>query len=104
MPIAGKERYERAGVRTCARIAIAFAVALTMGACRDKTPGPAAEKTAPAGPPTIEIANVVEQPLKVTLSLPGELTPYETVALYSRVNGFVKTIRVDRGRRSRLAN
>ena len=42
---------------------------------------------------------MVEQPLNVTLSLPGELTPYETVALYSRVNGFVKTIRVDRGSR-----
>ena len=37
----------------------------------------------------------------VTLSLPGELTPYETVAVYPRVTGFVKTIRVDRGSRVR---
>jgi len=43
----------------------------------------------------------VEQPLNVTLSLPGELTPYQTVALYARVTGFVKTIAVDRGSRVR---
>jgi multidrug efflux pump subunit AcrA (membrane-fusion protein) len=40
---------------------------------------------------------VVEQPLDVTLSLPGELNPYQSVALFARVSGFVKTIRVDRG-------
>jgi RND family efflux transporter MFP subunit len=72
---------------------------LAMGACRDKAPTPAAEKAAPAAPPTIEVVKVVAQPLDVMLSLPGELAPYETVALYSRVNGFVKTIRVDRGSR-----
>ena len=71
---------------------------LAIGACRDKAPTQAAEK-APGGPPIIEVVKVVEQPLDVMLSLPGELTPYETVALYSRVNGFVKTIRVDRGSR-----
>jgi RND family efflux transporter MFP subunit len=53
------------------------------------------------GPPTIEVIRVVEQPLKVTLSLPAELTPYQTVAIYPRVTGFVKTIRVDRGSRVR---
>ena len=36
-----------------------------------------------------------------TLSLPGELNPYQTVAIYPRVTGFVKTIRVDRGSRVR---
>jgi membrane fusion protein (multidrug efflux system) len=72
---------------------------LAIGACRDKAPARTVEKAVPIGPPTIEVVKVVEQPLDVTLSLPGELTPYETVALYSRVNGFVKTIRVDRGSR-----
>ena len=47
------------------------------------------------------MVKVVEQPLNVTLSLPGELNPYQTVALYARVTGFVKTIRVDRGSRVR---
>ena len=44
---------------------------------------------------------VVEQPLDVTLSMPGELDPYQTVAIYPRVTGFVKTIGVDRGSRVR---
>jgi RND family efflux transporter MFP subunit len=72
---------------------------LAVGACRDKAPAQTTDKSAPSGPPTIEVVRVVEQPLDVTLSLPGELAPYETVALYSRVNGFVKTISVDRGSR-----
>jgi membrane fusion protein (multidrug efflux system) len=76
-------------------IGCAIAAMVAMTGCRDKAP--VEKAAAPAGPPTIEVVKVVEQPLNVTLSLPGELTPYESVALYSRVNGFVKTIRVDRG-------
>jgi RND family efflux transporter MFP subunit len=59
------------------------------------------EKAAAAAPPTIEVVRVVEQPVNVTLSMPGELAPYQTVAIYPRVTGFVKTIRVDRGSRVR---
>jgi len=50
-----------------------------------------------AGPPVIEAVRVVEQPVNVTLSMPGELQPYQTVAIFPRVTGFVKDIRVDRG-------
>ena len=74
---------------------------LAMAACRGNPPAKATEKAAPAGPPTVEVVKVVEQPLNVTLSLPGELTPYQTVALYSRVTGFVRSITVDRGSRVR---
>ncbi len=74
---------------------------LTLAACRGNAPAQTTEQAAPAGPPTIEVVKVVEQPLNVTLSLPGELNPYQTVALYSRVTGFVKTIGVDRGSRVR---
>ena len=74
---------------------------LTLSACRAGAPAQTDEKSAPAGPPTIEVVRVVEQPINVTLSLPGELTPFQTVALYSRVTGFVKTIGVDRGSRVR---
>ena len=74
---------------------------LLMVGCRGNTTARAPEKGAPAGPQTVEVVQVVEQPLNVTLSLPGELTPYQTVALYSRVTGFVKTIAVDRGSRVR---
>jgi membrane fusion protein (multidrug efflux system) len=59
------------------------------------------EKAAATGAPTIEVVRVVEQSVKVDLSLPGELDPYEVVAIYPKVTGFVKAIRVDRGSRVR---
>ena len=77
--------------RVCARV-VAAARCCALSACRGTRARPTGEQAAPAGPPTIEVVTVVEQPLNVTLSLPGELTPYQTVALYSRVTGFVKTI------------
>jgi membrane fusion protein, multidrug efflux system len=42
---------------------------------------------------------VIEQPIDVTLSMPGQLDPYESVAVYPKITGFVKAIRVDRGSR-----
>jgi membrane fusion protein, multidrug efflux system len=83
-----------------ARAAFGALSLLLMAGCRGNTTAQAPEK-APAGPQTVEVVKVVEQPLNVTLSLPGELTPYQTVALYARVTGFVKTIAVDRGSRVR---
>lgn len=86
---------------TGGRAALGAVALLALTACRGNTPAQTGEQAAPAGPPTIEVVKVVEQPLNVTLSLPGELAPYQTVALYSRVTGFVKTIAVDRGSRVR---
>ena len=83
------------------RAAVGVISLLAMTGCRGNAPAQTSEKAAPAGPPTVEVVKVVEQPLDVTLSLPGELTPYQTVALYSRVTGFVKSITVDRGSRVR---
>jgi len=91
-----QRRISRAGI-------VCGATSLLIGsACRGSAPAQTVDRTAPPGPPAVEVVKVVEQPLNVILSLPGELTPYETVALYSRVNGFVKTIRVDRGSRVKL--
>jgi len=70
------------------------------GAPTTTTPAAAAAST-PAGPLTIDLVKVVEQPLAVQLSLPGELVPYQDVALYPRVSGFVKSVAVDRGSRVR---
>jgi RND family efflux transporter MFP subunit len=74
---------------------------LALTGCRGHTPAQTMDNAAAVGPQTVEVVKVVEQPLNVMLSLPGELTPYQTVALYSRVTGFVKTITVDRGSRVR---
>jgi membrane fusion protein, multidrug efflux system len=54
-----------------------------------------------AGPPSMDVVRVVQQPTNVVLEMPGQLDPYETVAVYPKVTGFVKNIRVDRGSRVR---
>jgi RND family efflux transporter MFP subunit len=56
------------------------------------------------GPATIDVVRVVEQPLDVQLSLPGELTAYQSVAIFPRVTGFVKSVMVDRGSRVRAGD
>jgi membrane fusion protein, multidrug efflux system len=58
----------------------------------------ATQQTLP-GPAIINVVRVIRQPVDVTLSMPGELDPYETVAVYPKVTGFIDTIRVDRGSR-----
>ena len=85
--------------RSRVRVVVGALTLLALTGCRGNTTAQTTDKAAPTGPQTVEVVKVVEQPLNVTLSLPGELTPYQTVALYSRVTGFVKTISVDRGSR-----
>ena len=57
-----------------------------------------------SGPRAVDVVRVVEQPLDVELSLPGELTAYQSVAIHARVNGFVKTVSADRGSRVRTGD
>ena len=65
--------------------------------------GSASTSAAPAqgkeAPPSVTVVRVVSQKLDITARLPGELQPYEVVAIYPKVTGFVKMIRVDRGSR-----
>lgn len=88
-------------MKTTNRVAVVLSIGLS--ACGGNGSAPA-EKAAAAGPPTIEVVRVLEQPVNATLSLPGELNPYQTVAIYPRVTGFVKTIGVDRGSRLRAGD
>src|SRR5947208_14636003 len=50
-----------------------------------------------ASAPTVEVAKVVSKKLAITVRLPGELQPYEGVAIYPKVTAFVSSIIVDRG-------
>jgi membrane fusion protein, multidrug efflux system len=50
-----------------------------------------------ASTPTVEVAKVVSKTLAITVRLPGELQPYEVVAVYPKVTAFVDSISVDRG-------
>jgi RND family efflux transporter MFP subunit len=79
-----------------------IAIVATTAACGQPQAGTA---TAPAaGPPTITTVRVTEQPLEVQLSLPGELRAYQSVDIFPRVTGFVKTVSVDRGSRVRTGD
>lgn len=51
----------------------------------------------PESPATLETVLVETKLLSATLPLSGELTPYESVALFPRVQGFIEQIAVDRG-------
>jgi membrane fusion protein, multidrug efflux system len=64
----------------------------------------AAPAAAAAGPASIDVVRVVEQSLDVPLSLPGELTAFQSVAMFPRVTGFVKAVNVDRGSRVRAGD
>jgi membrane fusion protein, multidrug efflux system len=49
--------------------------------------------------PQIDVTSVRSQRLSATIRLPAELLPYESVDLYAKVTGFMKSIQVDRGSR-----
>jgi len=85
------------GRRTAACLLIIAVVAIA-GCARGQTAE--AQSGAPAATeqlPTIQVTKVEAQTLNSTISLPGELTPFESVDLYAKETGFVKSIRVDRG-------
>lgn len=86
------------------RISIALVASVT-AACGG---GDGASRSAPVaaatGPAAIDVVRVVEQPLDVQLSLPAELTAFQSVAIYPRVTGFVKAVNVDRGSRVRAGD
>jgi len=67
-------------------------------ATSDSTEGRRAD---PAPTPSVETVRVVSRQLNLEVPLPGELQPYEAVAIFPKVTGFVKWIGVDRGSRVR---
>jgi RND family efflux transporter MFP subunit len=76
-----------------------FLASIGVTACGNRAAQP--EKLAAGGPPSIDVVRVVQQRTNVVLDMPGQLDPYESVAVYPKVTGFGKSIRVDRGSRVR---
>jgi RND family efflux transporter MFP subunit len=77
-------------------------LALLLPACnvaRSDTPAPAPSVSTSPAAPIVEVVPVVAKPLDTTTHLEGELTPYESVALFARASGFVSRVLVDRGSR-----
>lgn len=62
-----------------------------------KDDAPSAKAAAPETAQKVQATTVVAQKLAVTVHLPGEIEPYEVVAVFPKVTGFVKSISVDRG-------
>jgi len=54
-------------------------------------------QAASASTPTVEVTQVTSRKLAITVRLPGELQPYEAVAVYPKLTAFVDSIGVDRG-------
>jgi membrane fusion protein (multidrug efflux system) len=52
---------------------------------------------APAAQTSVEVVQVISKPVEREVKLPGELRPYLSVALHSKVTGFVDQVNVDRG-------
>jgi RND family efflux transporter MFP subunit len=59
--------------------------------------GPSGNAAKPEAVPKIQVVAVISQKLTISARLPGELSPYESVSIFPKVNGFVKWIGVDRG-------
>ncbi len=72
---------------------------LGLAACEHPgtTPAPAPAPAEPARAQVVEVVRVAALKLDTTVRLNGELVPYEEVAIYPRVSGFVEEVQVDRG-------
>lgn len=78
--------------------ALTFCAGLLLLTSCGKQDTSSAKAAAPPDPsPKIQVTKVIGQKLAMTVHLPGEIEPYETVAIFPRVPGFVKSILVDRG-------
>jgi membrane fusion protein (multidrug efflux system) len=73
-------------------LAVAFSI---VTGCNNKTPAPGEVK----GPRSVVVSAVEEQKLQTSLTMPAELTPFESVAIYPKETGFLQWIGVDRGSR-----
>ena len=51
----------------------------------------------PASQTSVEVVQVISKPVEREVKLPGELRPYLSVPLHSKVTGFVEQVNVDRG-------
>lgn len=76
-------------------IAFCLSIGFLVSCGKDDT---SSAKAAPSDSgPKVQVTRVVAQKLAMAVHLPGEIEPYEVVAIFPKVTGFVKSISVDRG-------
>ncbi len=77
-----------------------FVVALVgqtvISGCKPSSAAPAGEAAAPV---SVQIVRPKRGPITRTVTLPGEVKPYQQATLYAKVAGYLKTITVDKGDR-----
>lgn len=81
-------------------IPILALVAASATACNSSEQNQSAKTAATQAPtrtPTVNVTGVVSMEMNRRLRLPGELQPYQDVAIHAKVPGFVEAIYVDRG-------
>ncbi len=76
------------------RLVMLFAVAVLAGCTAKRT-----ESTSAAKIDSVEVFAVKKELVAKTLSLPAELLPWERAALYAKIEGYVKELKVDMGSR-----
>lgn len=81
--------------RGVALLVVLFSVA---SACKPHDPTASAQAS-PSGSNAFSVdpVTVVEKSLDVVSTLPGEITPFDSVEIYPRAQGFVRKLPVDRG-------
>ena len=78
-------------------LSVLLAMCLSSASCRQDESSSAA--AAPPAVPQVEVTTVRSQKLNTTERLPAQLIPYESVEVYAKETGYVKSIQVDRGSR-----
>src|SRR5499427_9882357 len=77
--------------------AIALCAGLFFVTSCGKQDTPSAKAASADLSPRVQVTKTVAQKLAITVHLPGEIEPYEVVAIFPKVTGFVKSVTVDRG-------
>jgi membrane fusion protein (multidrug efflux system) len=92
----GRDKARRYRRLAAAMAAVALVCIVTPGCGSASATKETANPPAPAAP-TVDVIAVKSQRLNISVPLPGEITAYESVPVYAKVSGFVKSIAVDRG-------
>jgi membrane fusion protein (multidrug efflux system) len=88
-----------AGVPAATALLTVCLVAISCSQKENNAPASASASTSTPSLPQVELTTVKSQKLNTTISLPGDLVPYEAIDVYARETAFVKSIKVDRGSR-----
>ncbi len=87
----------RRGFLTSLVLASAIGFCVSCGTNSGSSSNTPNSQTTAASAPSVEVAKVSSKKLSITVRLPGELQPYEVVAIFPKVSAFVDSISVDRG-------